>query len=147
MYFDYETEVNRVSSVQAFERRSRFDQFAMHAKWKYLKAVLNPDWRCPYCGFLSFGHTDIELLQTGVRAGRHCCNIILEAVYAWHRHETGSLDGVRIFAWEFGFTDASDESVGCSILMRWPHSEDGHDLWRPSYDSTINIFRSGKLSL
>ncbi|KAF2621208.1 HET-domain-containing protein [Macroventuria anomochaeta] len=148
MIFDYEAEMNRVSSVQAFEMKARGGTsgpyvWGMNAKWKHVRTVLDPTWRCPYCGFLSFGYSDIEQLQKGVRAGRHCCNIVLEAVRAWHRHGTGSLDGVHIFAWELGYADTSEESVGCSILLRWPHEEGGKDIWTPSYDTTINIFKSG----
>ncbi|KAH7389382.1 heterokaryon incompatibility protein-domain-containing protein [Phaeosphaeria sp. MPI-PUGE-AT-0046c] len=147
--FNYEAELARVSAAQAYEMNLRGTMssvwtWGMNLKWKNVRAILNPNWRCPHCGFLSFGYTEIEQLETGVKAGRECCSIVLEAVRSWHRNETKSVEGMHIFAWELGYSDVPVEVVGCSVLLRWPHQEyeDG-EPWRPSYDATINIFKSG----
>jgi hypothetical protein len=83
--FDFKAEMNRVSAAQAFEMRLESDPIGsdvqdLGLKWRHVKALLDPAWRCPYCGFLSFGYTDIEQLQAGECAGRNCCNIVLEAM-------------------------------------------------------------------
>lgn len=151
--FNYEAEVARVSASQAYEMNlngtmSSVWTWGMNSKWKHVKAILNPNWRCPHCGFLSFGYTDIEQLGMGVAEGRQCCNIVLEAVRAWHQYQAKSLDGARIFAWELGYSDVPGEMIGCSVVLRWPHEEvEKGEPWRPSHDATINIFRSGMLAI
>jgi hypothetical protein len=115
----------------------------INANWRHVKAILDPAWRCPYCGFLNFGCTDIERLQAGVCVGWSRCNIVLEAVRAWHQHDARSLDGMHIFSWELGYNSANEESIGCSVLLRWSHEDNKEYPLTPSNDTIVNVFKSG----
>lgn len=122
-----------MSSVDIFELgTSGAHMGRVPAKWEHVRANLDPDWKCPYCGFLSDGFTGVEQLQVGINAGRNCCRHILDAVNAWCQHDGRSTNDLRIHAWHPGFSGRA--YIFSQILLSWPGGD----------KININIFRSSK---
>lgn len=117
-----------------------------YRNWANLPKALKDEWICFYCYFLCYAphhSTSIESLRAGIRAGRQCCNVVLDALLTWEKHTNRALHGACVFAWKSGCDKhVSDPNVSSSIVLHWPSANDDNEetAKEPVLDVVLNLF-------